>query len=277
MAIKTKVFILILNYRHYKDTLKCIGALKRSDLPSNTKILVLDNSENDISVEKIGKKYPRITIIQHSHNLGFAGGNNPGIDHALKKGATHVLIINPDVTVPHRFLKPLLSSLKQNNLDIIAPAIKHKQKDQWFYGLEGLVNFTNGKATHLNLKKIPSKDIRPAKFVTFACVLISSSVFKKIGLLNEKYFMYLEDVDFCLRASCLGFKIGLDPQVIVKHKTSSSFSRPTKKLKISFHSQLIFISSWLKFPQKIYAYLYTIVHYVYLYFLWTYHFYKYSR
>lgn len=272
-----KVFILILNYKHYQDTIKCIHALKRSDLPSGTEILVLDNSVDNTSVEKIKKKYPKITLIHYSKNLGFAGGNNPGIDYALKKGATHVLIINPDVTVPHHFLKPLLSSQKQNDLDIIAPAIKHKQKDAWFYGLEGTVDFTNGKATHLNLKKLPSKDIRPAQFVTFACVLISTPVFKKAGLLNERYFMYLEDVDFCLRASCLGFKIGLDPRVVIGHKTSSSFSRPTQKLKISFRSQLIFISSWLKFPWNIYAYLYTLIHYIYLYFLWTYHYYKYSH
>lgn len=277
MATKTKVFILILNYRNYQDTLKCISALKRSDLPSGTEILVLDNSVDNISVEKIKKKYPKITLIHYSKNLGFAGGNNPGVDYALKKGATHVLIINPDVTVPHSFLKPLLSNMKKNNLDIIAPAIKHKQKNKFFYGLEGVVNFTNGKATHLNLEKLPSKDIRPAQFVTFACVLISAPVFKKAGLLNERYFMYLEDVDFCLRASCLGFQIGLDPQVIIKHNTSSSFSRPTQKLKISFRSQMIFISSWLKFPWNIYAYFYTLAHYVYLYFLWTYHYYKYSR
>ena len=277
MAPKTKVFILILNYRHHQDTIKCIGALKRSDLPSGTEILVLDNSEDNISVEKINKKYPRITIIHYSHNLGFAGGNNPGIDYALKKGATHVLIINPDVTVPHHFLKPLLSSLKQNNLGIIAPAIKHKQKDDWFYGLEGVVDFTNGKATHLNLKKLPSKDIRPAQFVTFACVLISAPVFKKAGLLNERYFMYFEDVDFCLRAGRLGFQIGLNPRVVIGHKTSSSFSRPTQKLKISFRSQFIFISSWLKFPWNVYAYFYTLIHYLYLYLFWTYHYYKYSH
>ena len=277
MAIKTKVFILILNYRHYQDTIKCIRHLKQSDLPRNTQILVLDNSEDTVSVEKIHQRYPKITLIHYSQNLGFAGGNNPGIDYALKHGATHVLIINPDVVVPKKFLPSLLNVLKKNNLDIIAPAIKHQQKDQFMYGLEGVVDFSNGKATHLNLKKLPSQQIRPAQFVTFACVLISASVFKKAGLLNEKYFMYLEDVDFCLRAGRLGFQIGLTPKVIIKHKTSSSFSHPLQKLKISFRSQFIFISSWIKFPYNLYAYCYTLINYAYLSLLWTYHHYKYSK
>lgn len=277
MAGKTKVFILVLNYRHYQDTIRCLQALKKSDLPSGTKILVLDNSEDDVSEKEIKTKYPRLTYIHHPANLGFAAGNNPGIKYALDQGATHVLIINPDVTVPRRFLRPLLKSMGDNAFDIIAPAIKHQQKQTDFYGLEGTVDFRIGKATHLNLRRLTKKHPRPAQFVTFACVLISTQVFQDIGLLNEKYFMYLEDVDFCLRAGQYGFQIGLDPRVVVRHRTSSSFSHPLQKLKISFFSQLTFISTWLKLPWSIYAYLYTVFHYLYLSLLWSYHYYRYGQ
>jgi len=277
MAAKTKVFILVLNYRRYQDTLHCLQALKKSDLPSGTSIIVLDNSEDDLSEKKIKAKYPRLTYIHHPDNLGFAGGNNPGIKYALDQGATHVLIINPDVTVPRRFLRPLLKSMKDNQFDIIAPAIKHQQKNITFYGLEGTVDSHTGKATHLNLRRLSKKHLRPAQFVTFACVLISATVFEDIGLLNQDYFMYLEDVDFCLRAGQRGFQIGLDPRVVVRHHTSASFSHPLQKLKISFFSQLTFISSWLKLPWSLYAYLYTIFHYLYLSLLWSYHYYRYGQ
>ena len=112
------------------------------------------------------------------------------------------------------------------------------------------------------------------QFVSFACVLIKREVFEKIGLLNELYFMYLEDVDYCLTAGKAGFQCFIDPRVKVKHETSSSFSIPTQKLKFSFISQFKFINRWLKFPQKIYAYIYMIFFYSYLYLLWTYQFYK---
>ena len=94
---------------------------------------------------------------------------------------------------------------------------------------------------------------------------------------NIDEIMYFEDVDYCLSTNQRGQKIILDPSVCVSHNTSSSFSRPTDKLKISFRSHLRFISKWLHGCQKLIPFLYAIFLYPYLYVLWTYHFYKSNR
>jgi len=271
----TKVFIIILNYNRHQDVVACIQALQKSDLPKNTQIIIIDNSPNNHSKKILSKTFPKIKLIKTPKNLGFAYGNNFGIRYALKNQASHIMIINPDVTVGKNFLKPLLKVFKTNpKAGLVAPIHQHQQNGQTFYGLGGKVNWQTTKCEHLNTKKLRGESSKQYQFVSFACVLIKRAVFEKTGLLNELYFMYLEDVDYCLTAGKVGFKCYVEPKVTVKHQTSSSFAIPSQKLKISFVSQLKFINRWLKPVQKIYAYTYMVFFYTYLYFLWTYHYYK---
>lgn len=274
--MSVKIFCLVLNYRHFLDTEKCLASLFRSDAPKGTNYLIIDNSPDNLSARYFKVNLPRIKVIKNADNFGFAKGNNVGIRYALKQGATHILIINPDVVVGKRFFKPLLSNLtKDKKAGIAAPAIRHEQNGQTFFGLSGKVDWRTGKATHRNLRRLPkTKKVTRAEFVTFACVLVKTEVFKKIGLLEERYFMYLEDVDYCLRAGQVGFQLLLDQNVVVDHATSSSFEKPTGKLPISFRSQLTFINKWLFFPKNILPTIYTLFFYPYLYLLWTYQYHK---
>lgn len=270
-----KVFILILNYNRPQDTTQCVNHLLNSNLPTGTEIVIIDNSETTKSSNILKKQFPKIKLIKTKQNLGFAYGNNFGIRYALKNQATHVMIINPDVTVSKSFLKPLLNTFKQKpKAGLVAPVHQHQQNNQTFYGLGGHVNWHTTKCEHINTKGLKITTPTKYQFVSFACVLIKREVFEKIGLLNELYFMYLEDVDFCLTASQAGFASYIEPKVKINHNTSSSFSIPTQKLMISFKSQLKFITRWLKFPKSLYAYSYMTFFYAYLYVLWTYHYLK---
>lgn len=271
----TKVFIIILNYNRHQDTTKCIKALQKSDLPKNTQIIIVDNSKTTESKKILSKTFPKIKLIKTPKNKGFAYGNNFGIRFALKHQASHVMIINPDVTVPKNFLKPLLKVFKTHpGGGLVAPVHRHKQNKKTFFGLGGKVNWQTTKCEHVNTKQLKKESSKQYEFVSFACVLIKRKVFKKIGLLNELYFMYLEDVDYCLTANQAGFKCFIEPSVRVKHNTSSSFVIPTQKLKLSFISQLKFIRRWLPLYKRPYAYVYMVCFYAYLYILWTYHYHK---
>lgn len=248
----------------------------KSNLPVGVEFLIIDNSPDDTPKEYFKRTFPKIKVIRNFGNLGFAKGNNVGIRYAVKHGASHVLIINPDVTVRRRFLKPLLSCLNRDKKAmIIAPAIRHEQNGKTFFGLSGKVDWSTGKASHLNVRRLPKNTrVNKSEFVTFACALIKTEIFSKVDLLDERYFMYLEDVDYCLSANRAGFKVLLHSGVVVDHLTSSSFRKPTDKLLISFRSQITFINKWLKSPKNIFPLVYTLFFYPYLYLLWTYHFYK---
>ncbi|HSV95144.1 MAG TPA: glycosyltransferase family 2 protein [Spirochaetia bacterium] len=275
--MKTKVAAVILNYKHLDDTLSCLSALKKADQGKDVVYYVVDNSPTKETAKVFKTSYPKVVYISSPTNPGFAGGNNLAIRQILEKNFTHVLIINPDVTVGKRFFTPLLKHFEDNKVAIVAPAISHTQKNIKMFGLEGKVNWDLAKPEHRNIKHLRSKKPINCEFVTFACVLISTDNFRKVGLLDEGYFMYLEDVDYCLTTKKDGYKIILDPSVLISHETSSSFKHPTQKLKISFKSHLRFIHKWLSPLKRIRPLIYIFLLYPYLYFLWTYHEYKYRQ
>lgn len=272
-----KISAVILNYKHPKDTIKCIQALMKASGGLEVDYYIVDNSPEATVEGKFKALFPKIKYISSPSNPGFAAGNNLAIRKALKDGADYILIINPDVTVGHDFFVPLLKNFSDKSVGLIAPAIFHSQKGQKVYGLEGKVNWDVAKPEHRNLSHLKNTQPIMSEFVTFACVLISADTFKKAGLLDEGYFMYFEDVDYCLTAGKAGKKIILDPSVSVAHNTSSSFKRPTQKLFISFRSHLRFIRKWLSPEKRLVPYLYAFTLYPYLYLLWTYHGLKYKH
>ncbi len=262
----TKVFALILNYNNQVDTVEAARFLLASDIPSNTQLVIIDNSGVD-QKNYFNAQLKDIVYIRSSGNIGFAAGNNLGINYALKHGATHILLLNPDVRVPKVFLKPLLNTLKvHKKAGIVAPA--HKEPDSLTYGLGGIINWSNCTFPLYNTDKLPKSE-REFDHQTFACVLISADVINKIGLLDERYFMYLEDVDYCVRAKRAGYELWLNSTVCVTHNTSSSFVDKRGKIKLSLVSCLKFIHKWYHFPNNIIPYLHALYFYPYTYILWT--------
>lgn len=264
--MKTKVFALILNYNNPIDTVEAAQSLLGSDIPSNSKIVIIDNSDAD------QKKYfttqlKDIVYIKSKGNVGFAAGNNLGIKYALVHGATHILILNPDVRVPRVFFKPLLNTFKvHKNAGIVAPA--HREPGSVTYGLGGSINWDNCTFPMDNTTKLP-KNEREYDHLTFACALIKADVIRRVGLLDERYFMYLEDVDYCVRTKNAGYKLFLNPTVCVTHKTSSSFADKRGKIKLSLSSCLKFINKWYRFPSNIIPYLNSLYFYTMTYVMWT--------
>jgi len=272
-----KISAIILNYKHHDDTIKCIRALQATDLGALVTYYIVDNSPDKIIEAKFKKAFPKAIYISSPTNPGFAGGNNKAIRKILKTQDEYILIINPDVTVGHKFFVPLLKHFADKTVGIVAPVISHVQKGIKMFGLEGKVDWRFAKPEHRNLSKLKKTDPILSEFVTFACVLVSRDTFITAGLLDEGYFMYFEDVDYCLTAGRAGKKIILDPTVLISHNTSSSFSKPTQKLLISFKSNLRFIHKWLPFFKRLIPYLYAFINYPYLYLLWTYHGLKYKN
>lgn len=275
--MRQKLSAIILNYKHPEDTINCIRALKQTDLGAQVTYYIVDNSPDKKVEKNFKQEFPNIEYISSPTNPGFAAGNNKAIKKAMKAESEYVLIINPDVTVRGDFFVPLLKHFNDKKVGLVAPVIYHSQKGKKIYGLEGEVDWRYAKPAHRNISKI--KDVTPvvSEFVTFACVLISKDTFKKAGLLDEGYFMYFEDVDYCLTAGKAGKTIVLDPSVVVAHNTSSSFARPTQKLFISFRSHLRFIAKWLPIGRRLVPYIYAFINYPYLYILWTYHGIKYKN
>jgi hypothetical protein len=256
----SKVFCLILNYNRQEDTVKAVESLISSKLPLGTEIIIIDNGRENLR-KFFAHSVPSAIYLKSPGNIGFAAGNNQGIKYALTHSATHILIMNPDVTVPRDFLLPLIKLDK----DLVAPA---HTEGNGSYGLGGTVDWKWCSFPHENVSSLP-QTLKRYDLLTFACVLIKRKVFEVAGLLDERYFLYLEDVDYCISAARAGFTLYLDSSVVVRHQTSSSFDDPRAKIKFSFNSSFIFIKKWYKFPWNILPLLHTLYFYPTLYILWT--------
>ena len=148
---------------------------------------------------------------------------NVGIKYALKHRAYAVLLLNQDTIVKPSFLKPLVDWAEADKgIGIVAPVIKHKQFGKVRYDLGGKINWWLGKATHINRSRIEINQPAERDYVSGCCLLVKRSVFEKIGLLDEKFFLYFEDDDFCTRARKAGFTVWVVPKSQIYHKLSSS-------------------------------------------------------
>src|SRR5579864_348779 len=107
-----KIIIVILNWNGKKDTLECLASLQKVDYP-HFQAVVVDNGSKDDSVATIRCAYPHIPILENGANLGFAGGNNPGIEWVLRHHAEWILLLNNDTVVDPLFLKAFMAAAKE--------------------------------------------------------------------------------------------------------------------------------------------------------------------
>ena len=227
-----KVFVIILNYNG-RDTIKeCLASVFRMDYP-NFEVVIVDNDSRDGSFELAKNYFPKAHFIKNEKNLGFAAGNNIGIRFALEKMADYIFLLNNDATVFKNTLSDLIKIAQKREsekIGIFSPVIfKGDSKDIWFAG--GKINWLRMRAEHKNLPQSPFKKrggLIKTDYVTGCAMLIEKEVFKKIGLLDEIFFLYYEDADFCWRAKKEGFKSAVAAGAKVKHYEKSEENKKAK-------------------------------------------------
>lgn len=272
-----KVFIIILNWNGGKNTVECIESLKSIDY-SDYEILVVDNASKDGSPELIADKFPGIKIIRNNKNLGFAGGMNVGIRETMGLNPEFILLLNQDVIVDKNFLTELVDRMRSDKkIGIIGPKIYFhpetpSDKKLWAIGAEfvdarvwgskvfmaGVVPVGCGETDNGQYDDLAETDGMPG-----CCMLIKTEVIKKIGLMDERFFVFHEDDDYCIRIHRAGYKISVAPKSVIWHKVSTSF-RSKKELSdkdfwyIEDNPQVIYYGyrNWLwvlrkHFPKKI--------------------------
>lgn len=228
----TNVAVILVNWNGKANTLACLASLGKF------KVIVVDNGSSDDSVAVVKKNYPDVEVLETGRNLGFAGGNNVGIRHALKQGVQSVWILNNDTVVDKNTLTALVNACRHYQAGIAGSKIyfasgsefhkeRYTKKDLghvlWYAG--GLIDWHNMYASHRGIDEVDHGQYDKAEetqFITGCSMLVRREVFEKIGFFDEKFFAYLEDVDFCIRASRAGYKLLFVPQSIVWHKNASS-------------------------------------------------------
>lgn len=241
----SEVYILILNWNGWQDTVACIESCSLLS-HANYKILIVDNGSTDGSETILRERFPDTEMIQTGKNLGFAGGNNVGIRHAMEKGARYLWLLNNDTLVEPETLSSLISiAEKDKKAGIIGSKIYYYDQPGkiWFAG--GIWRPRPSHPFHIGLDQEDEgqyEDVREVDFVSGCSLLIKSEVVKDIGTMSEDYFLYWEDVDWNASASRKGYKIIYAPKSRVWHKVSASMQNQTlMQLQYSVRNRLLFL------------------------------------
>ena len=240
-----KIAIIVLNWKQPRLTLETITSLLKIKHTSfDYKIILVDNGSPDNSLKIFNQEYKNnnsIKILETNANLGYTGGNNFGINYALKNKFDFLVLLNNDVLVDPNFLEELLK--ESTRYDILGPKIyfapgfefhkdRYQKKDlgKVIWSMGGQMDWNNIYGSNISIDDIDhgqfEKIISNIDFVSGCCLMASHQVFEAIGKLDENYFMYLEDVDFCHRAKIASFKMACIPKSIIWHVNSGSTSGP---------------------------------------------------
>lgn len=202
------VHIVVLNWNGSEDTIKCINSLKQLDY-SNFEIVVVDNGSVDDSVAVLSQIH-KITLITNSDNLGFTGGNNVAIRRAMELGAEYVWLVNSDVTVSSDCLSKMIAvAEKDPQIGLISPIIyfaEKPQRPQYCVGVLDYPYYDIRESFDLSAARRLQADHPERIMLWGTALLIRRETIKTIGFLDDYFFAYFEDFDYCVRSLKANFK-----------------------------------------------------------------------
>jgi len=259
------VYIILLNWNGYELTKDCILSLLNIEY-ANYQIVVVDNGSEDDSYSKLCRKFEdKVKFISNKTNLGFTGGNNVGIKYAVENNADYVLVLNNDTIVDKPFLNEMIKiGESKPEIGILGSKIYYFSDPDiiWFSG----GSFNKFKcATSVNGMGIKDNGIFDklidVDYITGCALLVKSAVIDKIGHLNEDYFNYAEDADFCFRAKKAGYRVVFVPTSKIWHKVASSMKGNYSPFYLYFQSKnRLFLVK--KNFSKIYLFYCMLVHFL---------------
>ena len=226
-----KVVVVVLFYKNPQDVEDCLGSLDSVDYPKeNLDIFVIDNFSQDRELtERLRNYSDKIIFVETDKNLGYAAGNNIGIEYGLKNDFDYIYILNPDTEVKSDFLKNAVDCAERNDeVGIVQSKILLWDKRDRIQTSGNKIHYT-GICYSGGFNKVDNLDGNPFEiaYASGAGMLIRASALRPTGGFNTSFFMYHEDVDLGWTMRLYGHKIFIEPSSIIFHKYS--FSRNVGK------------------------------------------------
>lgn len=215
-AIDPGTFVVVLNWQGYADSARLLRALGDAGVPAG-QVVVVDNGSPDGSGARLEREFPASVHLQTGANLGFAGGMNRGIGRALERGAARVVLLNNDLTPGPGMLEAMEAAAGAEPEAAVVGAVIHEGS------LTGPVahaaHTLSPWTTRYGLSPVPAPGDPPqeADWVSGAALLLPAAGLAEVGLLDEDFFLYWEEVEYCFRARRRGFKVVVAPAARAVH------------------------------------------------------------
>lgn len=223
-SARARAHIIVVNWNGREDTLSCLESLGKLE-GGPYKIIIVDNGSTDGSAKAIRIRFPDVSILEAGRNLGFAGGVNLGLRRAISDGASRLILLNNDTIVDKGFATELLKAADVTGAGIICSKVYFYDRSDviwyagaWFCNLLGY-----GRHRGFGQKDTGQFDrVEETPRPSACAMLVTAELCDKIGLMDERYFCYCEDMDWGMRARKAGFKVVYAPGSRVWHKVSAS-------------------------------------------------------
>jgi GT2 family glycosyltransferase len=225
-----KASIIVVTWNQRELTLDCLNSLAALNYPAERLgIIVVDNGSSDGTTQAIRERFPQVTVLENAENLGFTGGNNVGICHALESGAEYIMLLNNDTVVASDMLQHLISVAETDpGIGIVTPTIYYYDEPTRIWCAGAGIDWRRVITWRLRAEEIDDGTPRPVQEVDFAsgcAICVRRSVVERIGLLDPRFFIYFEETEWCMRISQAGYRCVLVPQSKVWHKVSSAMQQ----------------------------------------------------
>jgi GT2 family glycosyltransferase len=212
--------VIVLNWNRKDDTLRCLASIERSSHASFDTIVV-DNASSDDSVQAIRETFPTVRIMQNRTNLGYAGGNNVGLETALADGYEYILLLNNDTIVdPLAFERLVSLAEREPKTGIVAPSIFYLDDPKRVWSAGGTIDWQRGivETSYFNAPEsaLPTKPYA-ADHVTGCCLLLRAEALRTAGLIDQRFFLYFEETEWCVRIARSGHQILVEPAAHIWH------------------------------------------------------------
>ena len=261
MAVEKLLSIITVNYNGLKDTCELIESLPADD--ESLEVIVVDNASTQDEASEIEKRFPQVHVIRSNQNLGFAGGNNLGIQAAHGK---YLFFINND-TIIHQTsdISHLMNRLDSSpSIGMVSPKIRFS------WGSQQIQYAGYTPLSYITLRNKPigcGEDDHgqydtphPTPYAHGAAMMVKREVIEQTGLMPECYFLYYEELDWSMLIRRAGYEIWYEPTSTVYHKESQTTGRtsPLKTFYIT-RNRLLFAKRNIKGISKYVSYLYLMV------------------
>jgi len=238
--------VVIVAYRSQELLRDCLSSLRAFPPARGAHIRVVDNASGDGTAELVQREFPEVELIASSENLGFSRANNV----AIRRGeAPYVLALNPDTRITEGALDQMVELMESNGkigisgcrLELPDHTFDHAARRSFPTPIGALAHFTGvGRSrrapNRLAQYRAPTVESGPVDAVNGAFMLIRRAALDQVGLFDEGYWMYMEDLDLCYRFAQAGWMTWYDPGVTVIHiKAGSSGQYRSLRLNYAFH------------------------------------------
>lgn len=229
------VYVIVVNWNGKHHLQNCLPSLIATDY-GNFRVVLVDNGSTDGSQQWLRETFPQVELLALEHNVGFAAANNAALRKALENEAPYAVLLNNDTRVDQNWLDHLIQTVESD------PNVAICQSRQRTWDGRNEVRFRYipewAEATQEIMPVTLPTPPAPVSFASGCAMLLRCSALSQIGLFDERYFMYVEDVDMSLRAWIAGYQVIDVPASIVYHHGTGSPSTKLQRMHWGYRNQL---------------------------------------